>query len=483
MKDIINPTLEAIISPKSLEPICHVILNYTVHDDLQPHPEYLAKLRQCQKSSLFNCGQFDTIELQAHQYDMGWIEYLNSRHYRYAVIWFDGCWPTGDDWDKNLIDIINNDWAANDWLVAGHIIDRGTKIPYWHHQCVVLNLKAWEKIGCPDLFQRPKQDIFYDVSEEKIHDGYTPVCVYPNGNTLAKLFKDDFFDSTIAVGLANGLKIHNLPFSLRDDKACVYPEDEIEETLEWIHDNTMADRLDINDLRSQGDDIGEDKAELYGFKLLKYQIVYITNTEGVPDLRHDVQYTTLAVPCSGLHQFAHMANSLKSAKRVVWFDFNPYSVKWMEHLVTHWDGRNFSEWFEDNKHVILDDGVILEQNLIYELDLIEEFIESQGGEEQWVKTFNKIKRLEHVFLNIDAVKEWDKLADAIGNDDCVFLQLTNIWNYEVNYLNTDGLDAQINFLQLLNTVQKNNKELYLMGDTPGWIHHRNTRIKELKVIN
>ena len=62
------------------------------------------------------------------------------------------------------------------------------------------------------------------------------------------------------------------------------------------------------------------------------------------------------------------------------------------------------------------------------------------------------------------------------------MQLTNIWQYEVNYLNSDGLDAQIAFLNLINTVLKNNKSLHFTGDTPSGIHYRNKNIAELKGI-
>jgi hypothetical protein len=49
-------------------------------------------------------------------------------------------------------------------------------------------------------------------------------------------------------------------------------------------------------------------------------------------------------------------------------------------------------------------------------------------------------------------------------------------------MNTDGLDAQLAFLNLLNTVAKNNTELFLTGDTPMGIHYRYKNIKQLKGV-
>ena len=65
------------------------------------------------------------------------------------------------------------------------------------------------------------------------------------------------------------------------------------------------------------------------------------------------------------------------------------------------------------------------------------------GRAYWWQTMEHIKSLDHSFIVCDAVKDWETLANAVGVDNRVFMQLTNIWQYEVNYLNSDGLDAQI----------------------------------------
>ena len=45
----------------------------------------------------------------------------------------------------------------------------------------------------------------------------------------------------------------------------------------------------------------------------------------------------------------------------------------------------------------------------------------------------KIKDLEHVFLQIDLVKDYDKVLDIVKDSD-VFLQTTNIFMYEANFI-------------------------------------------------
>ena len=42
--------------------------------------------------------------------------------------------------------------------------------------------------------------------------------------------------------------------------------------------------------------------------------------------------------------------------------------------------------------------------------------------------------------------------EAIGKDNNVFLQVSNIWQYETNYLNTPHHQAQAAFINLINEL-------------------------------
>ena len=378
------------------------------------------------------------------------------------------------------------------------------------------------------------------------------------------------------------------------------PIENLNDLLKWIHKKDMLSSSDDDGMRPTqssytigtignddnregliasrmlGDTMTHNRENLYSLKLLQYQIVYITNTESVPiadysnsnysgSSNSNCNHEVMLLPCSGLHQFYHiLANP--NCKRVIWYDFNPYSVEWTKKVLNEFyvyqDEENyggvvqqFDNFVYENRSTITKDGVIMDENIEYDFDNVITFFgtrlwddndpdigknradifdvdswrsklesdraygqlndmerdllldgertaadvialslnedqisgerfalsgDNKLGRAYWWKTMEHIKSLEHEFIVCDAVKDWETLANAVGVDNRVFMQLTNIWQYEVNYLNSDGLDAQIAFLNLINTVLKNNKSLYFTGDTPSGIHYRNKNIAELK---
>jgi len=80
------------------------------------------------------------------------------------------------------------------------------------------------------------------------------------------------------------------------------------------------------------------------------------------------------------------------------------------------------------------------------------------------------------------VTEWKRLVDAIGNDNTVFLQVSNIWQYEINYVNTTHFQAQAAYINLINEVLSNNKDLFVTGDTPSGVYQGYRNMKEIASI-
>lgn len=469
----------------------HVIPNFSLYPELNQHPEYLAKLRSCLRNNLHNSCQQSIVELHSQTMTMDWIFDMYDYGYEALVFWPDGTWPLGGMFEWYLADLMDVHWDDK-WLCAGMIVNKLAETgeyPYWDYSYpVVLNLKKWAEIGYPYLIETKTGAVSFETFEKEAKKDTCPRYMFRSG--LYKVAKERgiFLDGMIGTALKSdcwvrGFKGEEILDHIHSDD----PRENVEDVLSWIHKKEIVNNQNINQIRKFSDKFDESRLELFTLKLLKYQIVYITNTEGIPkDYKFNVPTTpfeTLVLPCSGLHQFYHIINNIDSVKRVVWFDFNPYSVKWMRHLLENWDGKNFKKFVDDTRSVITEDAVILDQNIIYEPELVDEFMETlELDDSSLEKIFLKIKKLDHEYLNIDAVKEWKKLAKACGENSNVFIQLTNIWQYEVNYMNTDGLDAQLAFLNLLNTVAKNNTALFLTGDTPMGIHYRYKNIKQLKGV-
>jgi hypothetical protein len=191
----------------------------------------------------------------------------------------------------------------------------------------------------------------------------------------------------------------------------------------------------------------------------------------------------MMVPCAGLHQFWHLGNHVDSLKEVTFYDFNPYAIKWTDIVISEWDpSTNFTEFYEANIDRIIGDGVIDPSCCLYDRKLVASLIDSMGGPVEFADRINKIKKLPINFIQLDAVKQWEKFIDTSGYDHNLFIQVTNIWQYEINYLNTSGFMAQTNFIKLMMGLMERHKEVYFTGNTPGGLHYTYQNVKLLTGI-
>ena len=94
--------------------------------------------------------------------------------------------------------------------------------------------------------------------------------------------------------------------------------------------------------------------------------------------------------------------------------------------------------------------------------------------------WSKIQNLEHVFLEIDLIKDYQQVLDIV-KDENVFLQLTNIYLYEANYVVNKYHRVFESFYTFLNKMVDTNKNVYFIGDTPNGKRYRYTPINLSRV--
>ena len=88
------------------------------------------------------------------------------------------------------------------------------------------------------------------------------------------------------------------------------------------------------------------------------------------------------------------------------------------------------------------------------------------GPDSFIATLNELKS----YLKFNLCKrssDFDKIVDMVGENKKVHLQISNIWQYEINYLNTPLFEAQENFVKMINELLRNDNVVYFSGDTPG----------------
>lgn len=477
--------------------IIHITSVEVNHTDLHDYPVYAAKLKKILTINLRNVMEFPYMVIDKFQEQITDIlNQLYNLNVKYAVIWSDGSWPDSFEFEEKLEEYIQ-EWNKTDWLAAGHIIAYPGKLPKWHQQCVVINLENFSKLGLKSIDGFWKDYPSYQQSPDHHHDDYTPLWIGPQqldlGGEMITVPIDDIdytpdniLNTIIPYAIYNGMIVYNLPQDLRDQKTCCYPEDEIEHTIGWFLNKNFPNNLTVPELEVFNDEIHEDKQSLKQFKIMNTEIVYITNTESVPKIV-DIEADVISAPCSGLHQFKYASNNLKTLKRMVWFDFSPLGIAWTKKLLEEWDGRNFCQYFEENQEWLYIISHAYSKfpediKILYDPELAQEFVESYGGEDQWVEIWNQIRELKHDFIQVDLINDWQQLVDEIGKNDRLFLQVSNIWQYEINYVNNDIIDAELAFANLLKELTINNNKVYLTGDTPNDDHYSYTDVDILAEI-
>ena len=456
--------------------ICHIINSKNVFPELEGHDDYVSKLRTITKIGINNSFQHSWAEL-IHMASTKWIRTLHDMNYELAVIWFEGTWPYTDEWEEELLKLHDEEWAERRWLVAGHIINREKdgRYPFWHHQCIIINLRAYAECEYPNLNKYLEKRPAFVASKENFHDDYTPHYLSPLPDSRPELVetRHRYLDALIPNSLKLGYEVLNLPQSLRYHKVCIYPEDQVEETCEWLLDDKFLESMTPKQSLEFGYNLDEDKMELYGFKNQQTQVLYVTNTESIPKFdRTGIKYTHMMVPCSGLHQFWHLGNHIDTLEQITFFDFNPYAIAWTKLVLEEWDpSTNFTEFYETNIDRVIGDGVLARECCIYDPKLVFALIDSMGGPDEFTKKVNRIKDAHITFLEVNAVKDWNKFVEASGRNHNLFINVTNIWQYETNYVNTNVFDAQLNFIKLFSGLIENHDNVYFTGNTPGGLHY------------
>lgn len=463
--------------------IAHLLFNGAMIPALKQEHEYVTTLRKIAEIGITNASSHFSIFGPSYS-DLVFKMNLKSSYdlgFELAVVWFEGSWPLSEEFEEELLKVYDDTWTDSGWLAAGHLLSRrpATDLPTFDPQCIVINLKEWYAVRTATDYEN---NYTYTISEDHIHDDYTPMWISPGNDYHLKDKErgEGCLDYFIPLALSRNLTVHNLPWNVRSEKHCCYPEDDIEFTKDWLLNKDFSN-LTRREIMLMRDDISEDKEELLGYKHMDKVVLYITNTESVPKReRHTYDHNIMTCPCSGLHQFTHMINAKDTLERVIWTDFSDAGLWWIQHLIENWDGNNFDAFYQNHKEQIQEKFNIDEETTVYDIALVEQFFEDVA--DSWEDDWNFIRGLNHQFEKIDIVNDYQRLIDEIGTGNKVFMQVSNIWQYEINYINTKHCDAQKAFIDIVTTVLNNNEDLYVTGDTPSGTYYEYQNMKEIASI-
>jgi len=259
------------------------------------------------------------------------LRQVSNLDYNYAVVFSTGTEFINGD---NFFDAVKNVVSEN-IFITGHILDRGDAYYELHHQCYVINLEIYKKLGYPKIGQQQLGNIHTQIepirSSDNFHDNYTPTWV-SHGSNQKKYNHKLHGWNILSYALSKQLSIGVFSEDVRQHKKHFYPENPIEfyKHISWAY-----------------------QRQAY----CEYEFVHTestdTNLPALPGIRQ------VFVPASGLG-WEHVSTDIE---KVVVYDYNQKALDyWQQRVPT---GKNINYKFVklDLLHNDIDIESLLDTNV------------------------------------------------------------------------------------------------------------------------
>lgn len=149
-----------------------------------------------------------------------------AKSYKHAVVFSTGTeFINGDGFFDEVIKE-----CTSDYLVKGHILDRGNAYYELHHQCYLVNLENYNRAGQPAIGNQELGCVHHQVepirSQENFHDEYTPY--YLQKGSKLKSYEHKLHGWNIVSTALEQFDIHAFNQDIKNNKKHYYPENQKE---------------------------------------------------------------------------------------------------------------------------------------------------------------------------------------------------------------------------------------------------------------
>lgn len=190
-----------------------------------------------------------------------------------------------------------------DFFIAGHVLDRSEAYYELHHQCYIINLEKYKKLGQPVVGEQElgSKHIQYipERSTDSIHDDYTPLTV-THGNYTREEYQHKCHGwNILSIAFDNKETVLIFNETVRNNKKHFYPESpkDFYKNLSWAY---------------------------YRLNYCHTTFVHTKNTETI-DLPIR-QYKQIVTPASGVW----FTDYLAPGGKVIMYDYNKASLDYWQ---------------------------------------------------------------------------------------------------------------------------------------------------------
>lgn len=351
-------------------------------------------------------------------------------------------------------------WISKvDFFVTGHIIDHNSNNSrecsngnYWglHKQCLLINLKYYEKFGCPEWGDRFINEDKIEVTKAKrskadIHDDYTPIFLEPTSETqICTPYVDGW--NFINISLENNLKVYNFHPKIRATKRYAYPNKSVEELsrqLDWIK----------NILNSAQD------------------CVFLWNTETYHDI---VKYSyNKQFPIEKLYSVAAGFKpnlilekvGFSEKTEIIYFDYSKQALAFKKYLLENWNGKDYPNFIRKTKkrYKINETFGTLTEGKSYEEIWEQRELYFWQSPEILTEHWQKYKTLKHNFIHCNLLQNPEILINKITQEGNSIIWWSNVFHTVTAHYTRSLSDLTEHYNTFIKSVIDKNSNLTVFG--------------------
>ena len=306
-------------------------------------------------------------------------------------------------------------------FMTGHIMDRAGYF-YMHDQCLLVNCRAWERLGKPRFGTPVKASETVALpqrSPENVHDTWTPLWLKPTGQEIKLDANFGYGWNAISEGLKHGLTINNWPAAMRRYKRhCYAYYGDITTWLTALTDVTTAPETDDEMLRMI---LGFLRNTPNRFDSPNWVFVYNSESDlDIPLLRYRKGLDTAFVLASGFKANRILETvGFHDATHVVVYDYSKPALALKRLMVEEWDGRDFAAFLATARGRV---DAACGEPATYVPEAVtkdaaattREFHREMGAvfrsTDQWLAHWQRYRKLPHSFVHVDVLRQQAETA-------------------------------------------------------------------------
>lgn len=427
------------------------------------------KLQKIQQVECNNHLRGGVINI-SNEKDHTWLIAAKELGYKYAVFWFDGAWPSSEEYNNVLLDEIDR-YNIDDpeWIIAGQIKKKSYLYPHLEPSIAIINISNWSKYGEPHPFSEINHIKTYDFIGQEWEDSKYKITFEDHQKEYGH-WEDQDTDQMLkdyTKELGAGIFYSWLSWSIDKMLSVWGISDTLMETIYYAKPYMTPDQLELAITGNEYDKsaISYSSNRLVGDMFNPTSPIYFVNTEpSQPEVATellDTEFEQYVGATAGfkLLYYAYKYGINPGFTDFVWYDFDADSCAFKRETLKQWDGTNYPAWVDDwCKRNPNANSTLAHMARERWPGVIDQF----GGPSKFQDFWTQVSFSDHTVVQLDLINQHDVLFKKLKNKR-TFMWTSNIYSYIVPMMLAKPFQLESSFTGLIKGLQSTHEGSWFSG--------------------